>query len=184
MIYVFTENMFLKQGMISALYPLLVEFLPVHEHDHPAFAGIMAGDVVLIDTHLSFHTLLQTLTRYSCDIKIAFLNNHTFREINFRVLYSSSWIINARVPLDELRTSVLNIITERSRPPSYRNALSYKETYVLLESMKGISVQDIARESGLNQKTVYHNRKSACRKLGVDKVWEVLPYSHLMACHE
>lgn len=184
MIYVYTENMFLKQGMISALYPLLVEFIPVHEHGHPADVGIMAGDVVLIDTHLSFHTLLQTLTRYSCDIKIAFLNNDTFREINFRVLYSSSWIINARVPLDELRTSVLNIITERSRPPSYRNALNYKETYVLLESMKGISVQDIARDSGLNQKTVYHNRKSACRKLGVDKVWEVLPYSHLMASHE
>jgi len=173
MIYVFTENMFLKQGMISALYPLLVEFIPVHEHDHPAYAGIMAGGVGVVDKHLFFFT-----------IKVVFLNNDKLREVNFRVLYSSSWVINARVPLDELRTSVLKVITERSRPSSYRNTLSYKETYVLLESMKGTSVQDIARESGINQKTVYHNRKSACRKLGVDKVWEVLPYSHLMACHE
>ncbi|KLG05707.1 hypothetical protein YA49_18710 [Enterobacter cloacae subsp. cloacae] len=184
MIYVITENIFLKNGITSALYPMLVEFIPVHEYDHSVYASIASGDVVLIDTHLSIHAVLSKLAHYSRDIKIVFLNNDKLRKINFGVLYSSSWMIDARVPLDELRISVLKVITEHYKPSSCRNSLSYKETYVLLESMKGTSVQDIARESGINEKTIYHNRKSACRKLGVNKVWEVLPYSHLMTSPE
>lgn len=184
MIYVFTENMFLKQGMISALYPLLIEFIPVNEDEHPVHAQVMAGDVVLIDTHLSFHTVLEALEHYSRDIKIVFINSDKFSKVDFRILSSSSWIVNARVPLDELRNSVLKIITQRARPSSDCNSLNYKETYILLESMKGTSVRKIARESGINVKTVYHNRKNACRKLGVDKVWKVLPYSLLLANRE
>lgn len=178
MIYLFTENIFLKQGVNAALYPLLVETVTVDEYDRCAAESMMEGDVLMIDPHLAFNTVLQMVSRYSHDLKIVFLNSDKFREVNFRMLYSSSWVLNSRLSLTNFRTGFLKILAGKNQPLSCRTLLSIKERYVLLASMKGLSAQDIAKESGIKVKTIYHNRKSACRKLGIDKVWEIVPYSH------
>lgn len=176
MIYLFTENIYLRLGITAALYPIMVECVPINEADHIAYAEIKEGDLLLIDPNMSFDAIIQGFSRYPYEMKVIFLNSDKLKEFNFRLLYPSSWVLNTRITSDEFRKTIINIITKKKRPLPSHNILNKTERYVLLESLKGLSVKEIAKSSNLKEKTIYHNVKSACNKMGVDKVWKIVPF--------
>ncbi len=74
---------------------------------------------------------------------------------------------------------MLKVVTGKSCPPVRTNKtmLTPREHQVLLASVHGKTIQEIASVTGLKDKTVYHYRKSACLKLGVARFIDILPFS-------
>ncbi|MCK7229458.1 hypothetical protein L8P27_16735 [Enterobacter asburiae] len=91
-------------------------------------------------------------------------------------LVSPCFILNEKLSPTNFIKSLFRIINGTEQKTGFVATLSRKEKRVLNLSLKGIQPKIIAFFMGLNVKSVYNYRISACRKLGMSKIGGLLPY--------
>lgn len=178
MIYMVSDNFYLCEGIEKTMYPLHIMKLSTPTELAQALPQINDLDVLVIDSN------------FNCDysnffnarnerVKIVVLNSSRHQIENFNTLDSLFYIINIRITIAEFRAYLLSAMAGRMGPNLFCSRLTTRERFVLKESLKGLTVKEIASINSIPEKSVYAQRLTACRKLGFTShraIWE-LPLS-------
>jgi len=177
MIYIITDKYFLFEGVRSAMHPITViktstDWLLKNDL-------LYDGDVILIDDSILLEDCPQTYNFNEKKISVVFLNTIKNANIDFMKIHSSYHAIGRHISIKDFRTKILRVVTGKGFSPAIKSKkiLTIREHQVLLASINGKSISEIASATGLKDKTVYYYRKSACSKLGVGRFIDVVPFS-------
>jgi len=182
MIYIITDNYFLFNGVKHAMYPISVMQNPITlANKHDLFCD---GDLVLIDDNISLRGEAQSYIFNEKRIVIVFLNTIRNASVDFMRIHSSYRALDRHISIKDFRINMLRAVTKKDPVPikNHKKILTQREHQILLASINGRTIQEIATATGLKDKTIYHHRKNACLKLGVARYIDVAPFrSSLMA---
>lgn len=182
MIYIITDNYFLFNGVTHAMHPIIVMQNPINFVDKCEL--FCDGDLVLIDDNVSLRGGSQSYILSQKRISIVFLNTIRNVSVDFMRIHSSYRALDRNISIKDFRVNMLRAVTRKAHMPIKNNKkmLTQREHQILLASINGRTIQEIATATGLKDKTIYHHRKNACLKLGVARYIDVAPFrSSLMA---
>jgi DNA-binding CsgD family transcriptional regulator len=178
MIYIITDNHFLFEGVRHAMHPITV--IKTSIDWVLKYELLCDGDVILIDDSIMLDIYPQTYSFNIKSIEVIFLNTLKNANIDFMKIHSSYHALDRHISIKDFRIKMLKVVTGKSRSPAITNKemLTTREHQILLASIHGKSIREIALATGLKDKTIYHYRKSACLKLGVTRFIDVVPFSN------
>jgi DNA-binding CsgD family transcriptional regulator len=174
MIYLLTNNYYLRIGILNLLHPF--EIISLHSAEDYNKANPEGEGVIIIDD--SFHDPNLNIKTYSGTRlkKTVFIKTNKGVNIDFRKINIRNHVLEQPLNLMGFRLQMIKIINQQHDKESLnpKMMLSSKEFQVLLATTKGRSVRAIAHKMELKDKTIYNYRKSACLKLGVGKFSNII----------
>lgn len=177
MIYVITDNNYLFESIRYAMHPLIAQKATVENILKQDF--LWDGDVVLIDDNIALRNYDFEFKNSKRKFSVVFLNTVRNSNIDFLRVHYTYHMLKRNIRLKDFRTKMMKILTGKIRTPvrNYKTMLSERERQILRASIHGYSIRDIARATGLKEKTVYNYRKSACIKLGATRFLDLVPFT-------
>ncbi|GMQ39859.1 hypothetical protein EAI6_41110 [Enterobacter asburiae] len=174
MIYVITNNNFLRIGLINCLHPLVL--ISVYHDKCLDKINDTVSNVFIVDDSITFNPSYKRINFNSKNNTIIFINTNKEIEPNFLKVNSRCHMLERSLTLKEIKSEILKIMSGKIKVTvrNTKTMLSQREKDVLLASMMGLSVHEIALRTNLQDKTVYHYRKNACLKLGVPRFLDMI----------
>lgn len=174
MIYVITNNNFLRIGLINCLHPL--QLISLYDDKCMDKINDTISNVFIIDDSITYHSDYKRINFNSKNNTIIFINTNKEIEPNFLKINSRCHLLERSLTLKGIKNETLKIMSGKIKITvrNTKTMLSQREKDVLQASMMGLSVQEIALRTNLQDKTVYHYRKSACLKLGVPRFLDMI----------
>lgn len=172
MYYIVTENSYLFVGIKSLLGNLPFIHINRESSQKIIVNNVRGDDVFIVDSSEEHSNILDMLVSRTVLPLIIYIGSGP------RVcsLVSPCFILNEKLSPARFIKSLFRIINGTEREAGFVATLSRKEKWVLNLSLRGINPKRIAFAMGLNVKSVYNYRTSACRKLGMPKIGGLLPY--------
>ncbi|CAI0720833.1 helix-turn-helix transcriptional regulator [Serratia fonticola] len=180
MIYICSDNIYLQKGVEELLYPLGIKPTSLDMYNRQTLNISRVRNILLIDTTSPSSELLNTV--YD-NLDVIFLHNTPHDNVFLYPFSAYFYTLHIGMSLERFRMVIVNILSGKPREVMAKNKdrkLTAREEYVFRESLKGISAQELSATCGIDAKSVYTHRKNACRKLGVSKITDVLPFQHFV----
>ncbi|MCU6306457.1 helix-turn-helix domain-containing protein [Enterobacter quasiroggenkampii] len=169
MVYIVSDNYFLAKGFEYLLFPVKIEILSLSEWCDFDMAKFSSNDLLLIDKSNANNIFVSNINLYDIGLTIAYIYGPRSPYVNMSIVNLYCNAINSGVAVTEIRARVIQIMTEKNINTLHKVTLTAREKLIFPKVMAGFSVQDIASELGLCQKTIYAYRQKICRKFGVEK---------------
>lgn len=176
MIYVFLNNIFLELAVKKILHPMRCEILLPDHAGLRTLESCKESDVIVTNTS----TTSSVTKKWNSGVtmsKIIFLSEKHSEHIIFRTPGINLIILSCALSEDVFRLALVNAVKNK-KITHYEHITRFttKEDTVFWSSLKGIPVPEIASEQMSSRSTIYACRLRACRKLGVRKIVESIPF--------
>ncbi|MGL5384345.1 MAG: LuxR C-terminal-related transcriptional regulator [Serratia sp. (in: enterobacteria)] len=162
--------------MENLLYPLSIQQLSLEAYNRQAPGITRTRSVLLIDTSVTSHSLINSVYH---NLDVIFLHNTPHDNVTLSPFSVNFHALHIGMPLEKFCKIIINILSGNPQEVMSKKKdrrLTVKEEYVFRESLKGISVRELSTACGIAEKSVHTHRRNACRKLGVNKIKDVLPF--------
>lgn len=177
MYYIFTADSYLWLGLSDLLSPFEAKWLFDIKHTKSKIGNVCAKDVFVFDASVD-PTPLYIYIKLTSELPhFIFIGKE--EGLTVTSLLSSCDRVNMNGSLSHIRDSILEARNNKQISDTKKIQLSPREARIVVLSIEGASVRNIAAVLGVTAKTIYAHRTRACRKLGVGKVYELLPYKKL-----
>lgn len=176
--YIFTSDYYLWVGLSSILSPYETVWVFNARQTAINLDSIDDDDVCVFDSSNDTTFYLMYLKKTNTTSRFVFLTRG--EDIPVRLFISNCVHKSLREPLSEIRCFILS---EKNNPllnGRFSYKLTSREICIIDMSVDGFRARKIAELLGIKIKTVYAHRINACRKLGVKRVSELLPYKNLL----
>jgi DNA-binding CsgD family transcriptional regulator len=180
MIYICSDNIYLQKGMEELLYPLGIKPISLDKYNEQALNIARTRSILLIDITIPSSVLLNTV--YD-NLDVIFLHNTPYENVSLYPFSAYFYTLHIGTSLEMFRMAIVNILSGKPREVMAKKKdrrLTVREEYVFRESLKGVSAQELSAACSIEAKSVYTHRKNACRKLGVNKITDVLPFQQFL----
>ena len=176
MIYLFTDNFYLRTGIEHAMSPVEIECL-----DAVNFISKITSatkDIFLIDDNIMHREIFSNHLSIAHNNRIIFIN--TNRNINsefLRVNLGHAFVNKKTIPgeLPKVLESIFDKYNLLINMKHHRK-LTPTEKRVLLDTVNGKNINEITMTTGLNNKSIYAYRKRVCLKMGVNRFQDIFPF--------
>ncbi|CAD5358496.1 putative DNA-binding transcriptional regulator, CsgD family [Enterobacter cancerogenus] len=175
-IYIATENIFLWQGITQLLDTSAVMLIDNQNFDRKVFEKMSSDDIIIIDMCSHTDAVISQLNASSADLNVIMLKHESFLRVN--LLTIPCYTLNTKISRSQFQKFMSRIQPKQKEPTQQVASLSQCEKLIINLSMDGASVETIACVTGISLKMVYYYRKNACRKLGVEKISNLVRYQH------
>lgn len=167
MIYIASNNLYLCEGVKGIMYPIKVKRVSTKNNFSEALSAMDSTDVLLLDSNFSYYALdgCQCCSEQPLVIILNHSRNQTAHLNGIDFFYHT---LNISVSIPEFQAYILAAATGRLGRKLFNVRLTSREAFVFRESLKGLTVKEIAGINGIPEKSVYAQRLSACRKLGFE----------------
>lgn len=177
MLYVVTSNTFLWYGLESLLYPYESQLISHGSPVDTILGKITTQDLFIIDMEKNpVWQLLDSLKRLEELPEIILIRND---DVPIEYYFGTCLSLKGKDSLNQIRYSILSR-KKMLQKDKKGITLSPRESLVLHMSFVGFSVKQISFILGIKSKTVYAHRYQVCRKLGVGRICELLPYKRMI----
>lgn len=167
-VYVVSNNVYLQEGLATLIRDADTNVIKVALHDLP-FDLLNFEDVIIL--HLSpdsknYARIISSLNRLTKLMVI---------QTSINLLYChADLIINAKDSLFNLRQATYNLLRATKNKANEKPVLSRIENIIINYALAGKNVNAIANILKLPSKRVYDYRSRACKRLGANKIHDLL----------
>lgn len=174
MILLMTSDYFLWLGFRSLFTSEHIVWVNEDSDMH----NVLDADLIILDS--SFNPKLVSILNGIEDesLKIILLTRDSNPIMKKLINYTDT--LHLKSTVDNVRGFFRYVRIRKLKSKRKKPIFSPSEAYVLELTIDGESVKDIASGLGVNSKTVYAHRLRACRKLGAQRVCELIPYFNLI----
>lgn len=180
MMYLFTDNFYLQTGIEHAILPMAIESL-----DAVSFISKITSattDVFLVDDNIIHREIFSDHLSIAHNIRFIFINTNRNISPDFLRANLGHVFVNKKTTPGELSQTLDDILVKNDwliNIKDYRK-LTPTEKRVLLGTINGKNIKEIAMKTGLNNKTIYAHRKRACLKMGVNRFQDMFPFPGML----
>lgn len=176
MIYLVSENYFLFNGIEKLIPHQKIELITTKDLNADLLRTMVIHDLLLIDTGSCSTDIVGLLPDANNNSDIVFITRVRKENIRYGSGRYSPCSLSLDVPLKEFQSYVLEKQEGEVFVGNISTILTKREVDILRDSLHGLPTQKIAHSYGINIKTVYAHIKSACHKLGINKITDSLPF--------
>lgn len=176
MIYLVSDNYFLFNGIAKVIQPQKTEWIRTKALHADLLKSLGMRDLVLVDTGSCSNDIADLLPNVINNPGIVFMTRIKNEDVNYNLKRYFPFSLSLDVPLEEFHFYVLKKQAGDVPVKNIRKILTEREFYILRDSLRGLKTKTIARSNGIHIKTVYTHVKSACHKLGINKITDALPF--------
>lgn len=180
MMYLFTDNFYLRTGIEHAISPMKIECL-----DAVSFVSKITSvttDVFLVDDNIIHRELFSDHLGTAHNTRFIFINTNRNISPDFFRANLGHVFVNKKTNPVELSQTLDNILAKNEWLINIKDhrKLTHTEKRVLLGTINGKNIKEIAMSTGLNNKTIYSHRKRVCLKMGVNRIQDMFPFPGLL----
>ncbi|MEB6622479.1 helix-turn-helix domain-containing protein [Enterobacter roggenkampii] len=175
MFYIFTSDYYLWLGISSLLYPCECQWLSEEAIQAGALENMTSRDILIFDTSTELYPVYKFIRHRHISPRFVFMKQQS--DMPLELFISTCEVLDKNYSLNKVRSHILN---PRSRVQFKGPQLSAREALSINLSITGLTVKQISEALGVEGKTIYAHRLNACRKLGVNKVCELIPFKNLV----
>lgn len=175
MFYIYTSNYYLWLGLSSLLYPCQCQWVSDDAVQRGVLQSISDDDVFIFDASSELYSAYNSIRQQKVFPRFIYLKQKT--NISLELLIKYCEVVDLNDSLKKICTHIL----KPKRTLQYQDPiLSAREALSLNLSITGLTVKQISEVLGVDGKTIYAHRLNACRKLGVQKVGDLIPFKNLV----
>ncbi|MGY5957560.1 LuxR C-terminal-related transcriptional regulator [Kosakonia sp. BK9b] len=168
-IYIISNNIYFKKGIISLTLPKEWNIIPV-ELEGLDLDNLSLDDVIILHIEAQNKSYAKEIALISKLSKILVILDVS-RNI---IINQADEVLKAKASLVEIKNAIKRVVKKKKIIKQTESSLNAIEHTILKESLKGKSISFIASVMNLSPKRVYAYRNRACKKLGGKKINDLL----------
>lgn len=168
-IYIISNDYYLQEGIVllakdanMAIVIDTLEHLPVEQ--------LTFDDTVILHLHLNNKCWARDIPRLNKRCKLLIILNSQKNAL----ICDADMMITAQQPVADLMTAITRLVHMKKDKAVSKHVLNRIERIILSESLAGKDINLIAKSLSLPPKRVYTYRNIACKKLGGNKIHDLL----------
>lgn len=168
-IYIISNDNYLQEGIVLLAKDANMEIVIETIH-HLPIEQLTFDDTVILHLHLNNKYCARDIPRLNKKCKLLIIQNSQKNAL----LCDADMIINARESLAALMLAITCLVDRKKNKAVKNHILNRVEKIIIRESLEGKDINLIAKSLSLPPKRVYTYRNIACKKLGGNKIHDLL----------
>jgi hypothetical protein len=168
-IYIISNDNYLQEGIVLLAKDAGMEIIIETIH-HLPIEKLTFDDTVILHLHLNNKCCARDIPRLNKKCKLLIIQNAQ----KSALICDADLIINAREPLSAVIQAITSLVKMKKNKAVKNHLLNRVEKIIIRESLEGKDINLIAKSLSLPPKRVYTYRNIACKKLGGNKIHDLL----------
>lgn len=168
-IYIISNDNYLQEGIVLLAKDAQIEIVPETIH-HLPIEQLTFDDTVILHLSLNNKCCAREISTLNKKCKLLIILDSQKNAL----ICDADMIINARQPLSMLMMAITRLVSMIKNKVIKNHILNRVEKIIIRESLEGKDINLIAKSLSLPPKRVYTYRNIACKKLGGNKIHDLL----------
>lgn len=168
-IYIISNDNYLQEGIVLLAKDADMDIMIETIHHLPV-DQLTFDDTVILHLHLNNKCCAKDIPRLNKTCKLMIIQSAQKNAL----ICDADMIINARESLSALMMAITRLVNMKKSKVIKNHLLNRVEKIIIRESLEGKDINLIAKSLSLPPKRVYTYRNIACKKLGGNKIHDLL----------